>query len=562
MACAKIDSLSAACAWIHSNSDTEYQDKDVIFELASLCEKKGKRGDRTGWCKMSEKLPDGSIPLRFYDEVARQTRYRKLADIREDGQAFLIRKVQELAAGSHQAAGQAPSSDETEPASKRLRTHYDSKAKTLSMGGPNIQWPFSQLSPPGGTSSSASSSTAGHEHSSPPYYEIQSEGWCGKHALNNLFGGPFVTEEDCDRACAEVVKKLSEAGGGDVEDSSQHMHPDTGWLSIDVINVVGQANLGIHVQGHATSFDDFVSFGAGGALVNWNNQHWTALKGASGQGPWIHIDSIVAGDQPSFPLEIWDASEVEDILADIRNRCGGVSLHRVIEADRPGYHFLQREGMRAMLPKEDVLCQPCEPEAPLEDVLGQPCEPEAPLEDVLCQPGEPEAPLDYSEISLVTVNVDGLGTYADDPKKRISGILKALKVVETDSEVLEYSEDWRPPDVLLMQEVTDPMYDEINQLLSDWRLVKQKQQAEVYFNVSATKWPHDVIGRSSSFSFPSSRNGRHYVAVRRAGWAVQSELRFSWTSPPTPMTEVSLAPYVAFMGPSLGVLLMSQPPWL
>ena len=41
MARANIDSLSAACAWIDSNSDTEYEGKDVIVELATLCEKKG-----------------------------------------------------------------------------------------------------------------------------------------------------------------------------------------------------------------------------------------------------------------------------------------------------------------------------------------------------------------------------------------------------------------------------------------------------------------------------------------------------------------------------------------
>ena len=45
----------------------------------------------------------------------------------------------------HQAEVQAPSSDATEPANKRLRTHPDSKAVTLSLRGLNIQWPFSQL---------------------------------------------------------------------------------------------------------------------------------------------------------------------------------------------------------------------------------------------------------------------------------------------------------------------------------------------------------------------------------------------------------------------------------
>ena len=59
-------------------------------------------------------------------------------------------------------------------------------------------------------------------------------------------------------------------------------------------------------------------------------------------------------------------------------------------------------------------------------------------------------------------------------------------------ELLVYS-----PDVLLMQEVTDAMYEEIKRRLVEWKLFRQKEQAEVYFNVTATKFPGDGVGRAS-----------------------------------------------------------------
>ena len=76
-------------------------------------------------------------------------------------------------------------------------------------------------------------------HSTLPYYEIQDRGWCGKHAINNFLGGDFVTQDACRQACTQVVAALSEATGGDTEDSSQHLHPESGWLSIDVMNLLG-----------------------------------------------------------------------------------------------------------------------------------------------------------------------------------------------------------------------------------------------------------------------------------------------------------------------------------
>ena len=69
------------------------------------------------------------------------------------------------------------------------------------------------------------------------------------HALNNLLGGPYVTQDACRRAASRVATDLSEAGVGDAEDSAHHLDPATGWLSIDVINVVGAGSLG-SLAGH------------------------------------------------------------------------------------------------------------------------------------------------------------------------------------------------------------------------------------------------------------------------------------------------------------------------
>ena len=45
---------------------------------------------------------------------------------------------------------------------------------------------------------------------------------------------------------------LSQAGDGDAELPAWHLNPDTGWLSIDVINVLG-STLGLAVDGAAIS---------------------------------------------------------------------------------------------------------------------------------------------------------------------------------------------------------------------------------------------------------------------------------------------------------------------
>ncbi len=64
------------------------------------------------------------------------------------------------------------------------------------------------------------------------------------------------------------------------------------------------------------------------------------------------------------------------------------------------------------------------------------------------------------------------------------------------------------------------MYAEIKLRLADWQVYKRHDQAEVYFNVTAVLWPAANEDRCTSFLFPSSRNGRHILSVRRGQWLV------------------------------------------
>ena len=75
------------------------------------------------------------------------------------------------------------------------------------------------------------------------------------------------------------------------------MHPETGWLSLDAINILCQGQLGYHVQGSSTSLEELVVLGEADALVNWNNQHWTVLRGRSCDGPWTHIHNVFQGSE-------------------------------------------------------------------------------------------------------------------------------------------------------------------------------------------------------------------------------------------------------------------------
>ena len=70
-----------------------------------------------------------------------------------------------------------------------------------------------------------------------------------------------------------------------------------------------------------------------------------------------------------------------------------------------------------------------------------------------------ETPWDSSRLKIVTLNVDGLGKYPwISPGARMAGMLDSLLS--------------REPDVVLLQEVTQPMFAVLRLRLSDWSIYR------------------------------------------------------------------------------------------
>ena len=151
-----------------------------------------------------------------------------------------------------------------------------------------------------GQARGSSSATSGVQEAAKPegpplhsssydHFEDQSGAWCGMHALNNLLRGDYVDKEACTRAAAQVRHAL---GGADLE--SAHLDPQSGFLSIDVINLLGSANLGIHVEETPTAWEVLRHCQGARALINWNQSHWTVLEAWPPDAPthWRHTNSI------------------------------------------------------------------------------------------------------------------------------------------------------------------------------------------------------------------------------------------------------------------------------
>ena len=252
------------------------------------------------------------------------------------------------------------------------------------------------------------------------YFEEQRGAWCGLHALNNYLGGPYVTENACELAARQVVRALSEAGGGGASENREeayrdHLHPGTGFLSIDVINVLGAGNLGLHVQANDASWLELQAEAESAALVNWNNYHWTVLRQAADGETWVHCNSITQGRGRRYGrTQGMTCEDVGMLLAELQQCAGGCTLHRITRADgAQGAYYLEREGLRAMVEVE--------------------------FDDAVDEVGNAGLHTDTRDLSLVTLNVDGLGEYPATPGARMRAILPELL---------------RPaPDVIMLQEV-------------------------------------------------------------------------------------------------------------
>ena len=75
------------------------------------------------------------------------------------------------------------------------------------------------------------------------------------------------------------------------------------------------------------------------------------------------------------------------------------------------------------------------------------------------------------------------------------------------------------PDVLLLQEVVDDMYDVVRDTLTSWHIHRRHGREADYFLVTATRLPADADDKCTSFAFPHSSGGRPLLTARRGPWA-------------------------------------------
>ena len=99
---------------------------------------------------------------------------------------------------------------------------------------------------------------------------------------------PYATQQACKSAASHVVARLERADA-----VGEHLDSVTGFLSIDVINIIG-TQLNTHVGGNVTDWPQLRAEQTGAALVNWNNTHCTVLqRDPSHANAWRHTNSIV-----------------------------------------------------------------------------------------------------------------------------------------------------------------------------------------------------------------------------------------------------------------------------
>jgi hypothetical protein len=153
-----------------------------------------------------------------------------------------------------------------------------------------------------------------------PYFEPQVDGWCGMHALNHYFDGPYVDIGECRSAVTQFARKTGQR-------ESDHLYPESGWLSIDIMNILAGIR-GKHVEEGAREWQALRAEGAVAAMVNWNQTHWTVLKYDSVSQTWVHINSCLGPYRRHGRVEGLAVADVELLMAEIHRSAGGAALHR------------------------------------------------------------------------------------------------------------------------------------------------------------------------------------------------------------------------------------------
>lgn len=336
------------------------------------------------------------------------------------------------------------------------------------------------------------------------YFEEQAPAaWCGMRALNNFLRGPYVTREACLAAANVVLQDLEARGGGFREALANHLDVNSGWLSVDVINVLGAANFNLHVEGERPcSFAAFKSSGHRAAFINWSNQHWTILERHNSGDGWVHINSII-GDGCIHGRKECNDAQIDFILEAIRTSYGSVSLFRITIA-QPGRSgdFLEIEGRRALSIEHAAgpshsNCQVVTSKQGQKAVLGD------------SRDGSVMGGRYCRQLRLVSLNVDGCGHYRIAPADRMDAILTII---------LD-----QKPDILTFQEVTSDMQVALQRRLraGQWHFYRRTQHSEEYFNLTVVRdasWVMTV--KSTSHSFPQTSNGRHLMKNRCADLTV------------------------------------------
>ena len=168
---------------------------------------------------------------------------------------------------------------------------------------------------------------------------------------------------------------------------------------------------------------------------------------------------------------------VREVLEDIRRNAGGVALLAITRAvGAEGRQYLEREGWCALAPAES------------KEVSGD---------------AAARAEAESDALSLVTLNVNGLGDFADSPAARMDAILTRVLLVE--------------PDVLVLQEVTASMLTQLRRRLPEWNVCRRSEVSEYYFNVTVMRHGSE---KTTSVAFPAPANKRHLITTRRSGWTI------------------------------------------
>ena len=138
----------------------------------------------------------------------------------------------------------------------------------------------------------------------------------------------------------------------------EHMDLTTGWLSVEIINVLAQHH-GIHVSESPcdknsvwkTKDDQEAA-----VSVNCNNQRWTVLQRRARTKAWVHINSIVGSASYEGPFKYFHTETMlQGLFHDLAFHYDACTLHRITKGDLDAaLNNLEPESRRALLPQEEV----------------------------------------------------------------------------------------------------------------------------------------------------------------------------------------------------------------